>query len=74
MAPSQQLKLWELAGDNANLSFSPFVWRVRLTLAYKGLPYEYKAWRFSDKELIQPCKTVSHPSHAVSSMQHLTCF
>lgn len=59
MGPAQQLKLWELAGDNPNLSFSPFVWRVRLALAYKGLPYEYKPWRFSDKELIKPCKTVT---------------
>jgi len=58
MAPVEQLKLWELAADNANLSFSPFVWRVRLALAHKGLSYEYKAWRFNDNELIKPCKTV----------------
>ena len=56
MAP-KQLKLWELAGDNANWSFSPFVWRVRFALAYKRLPYEYQAWRFTEKELIKPCTT-----------------
>ncbi|KAL3144547.1 hypothetical protein ABBQ32_004278 [Trebouxia sp. C0010 RCD-2024] len=57
MAP-KQLKLWELAGDNADWSFSPFVWRVRFALAYKSLPYEYQAWRFNDRDLIAPCKTV----------------
>lgn len=58
MAP-KQLKLWELAGDNAEWSFSPFVWRVRFALAYKSLPYEYQAWRFTEKELIKPCTTAS---------------
>lgn len=58
MAPTQ-LKLWELAGDNAEWSFSPFVWRVRFALAYKRLPYEYQAWRFTEKELIKPCTTAS---------------
>ena len=57
MAP--KLKLWELAGDNPDWSFSPFVWRVRFALAYKGLSYEYQAWRFTEKDLIKPCKTAS---------------
>ena len=58
MAP-KQLKLWELAGDNADWSFSPFVWRVRFALAHKGLSYEYQGWRFIEKDLIKPCKTAS---------------
>lgn len=58
MAP-KQLRLWELAGNNADWSFSPFVWRVRLALAHKGLSYEYQAWRFTEKDLIKPCTTAS---------------
>lgn len=58
MAPDKPLALWELAGDDPNLSFSPFVWRVRFALAHKGLAYQYKPWRFTEHNLIEPCNTV----------------
>lgn len=45
-------ELFELRGAQANLLFSPYCWRVRLALAHKGLPYESKAVRFTDKETI----------------------
>jgi glutathione S-transferase len=38
-APDQKIKLYELALGNGR-SASPFVWRVRLALAHKGLPFE----------------------------------
>lgn len=52
------MKLWELAGEDPNISISPFVWRVRLLLAYKGQSYESIPWRFMDKEAIKPCEKV----------------
>lgn len=59
MAPEKHLALWELAAEDPDLSFSPYVWRVRLALAHKGLPYQYKPWRFTEQELIAPCQTVN---------------
>ena len=56
MAPL--IKLWELAGDDPQRLFSPFVWRVRLVLFHKQIPYESTVWRYSDKELIKPCQRV----------------
>ncbi len=56
MAPAQQIKLWELAGEDAQISISPFVWRVRLLLAYKEQSYE--SWRFMEKDAIKPFEKV----------------
>jgi len=47
-----QRQLFELAGADANLRFSPYCWRIRLALAHKGLSVETRPWRFSDKEAI----------------------
>lgn len=46
------LRLFDLAGANDNLRFSPNCWRTRLALAHKGLPVETIAWRFTEKDLI----------------------
>ncbi len=43
------IQLFDLAGSDGNLRFSPFCWRVRMALLHKGLPYETVLWRFSDK-------------------------
>ena len=45
-------QLFDLAGADEQVRFSPFCWRVRLALAHKGLPVETKAWRFTEKEAI----------------------
>ncbi len=44
--------LFDLAGANDELRFSPNCWRTRLALAHKGLPVETVAWRFTEKEAI----------------------
>jgi glutathione S-transferase len=49
---SNALKLFELAGADAAVRFSPYCWRARLALAHKGLPVETIPWRFTEKEAI----------------------
>ena len=44
------LKLYDLAGADAALRFSPHCWRVRMALAHKGLEVEALPWRFTDKD------------------------
>ena len=42
--------LYDLAGADPDLRFSPYCWRVKLALAHKGLEVETVPWRFTDKE------------------------
>lgn len=44
--------LYDLAGADPDLRFSPFCWRTRFALAHKGLPVEAVPWRFTDREAI----------------------
>jgi len=44
--------LFDLAGADPSLRFSPFCWRIRFALAHKGLPVETVPWRFTDHEAI----------------------
>lgn len=44
--------LYDLAGADPDLRFSPFCWRTRLALAHKGLEVETIPWRFTEKERI----------------------
>lgn len=46
------LRLYDLAGADDAVRFSPNCWRTRLALAHKGLPVETVAWRFTEKEVI----------------------
>ncbi|MCR9221028.1 MAG: glutathione S-transferase family protein [Alphaproteobacteria bacterium] len=46
------ITLYELAGADAERRFSPFVWRSRMALLHKGLAYEGRPWRFTEKEAI----------------------
>jgi glutathione S-transferase len=48
------LALYELAGADPNRRFSPFCWRTRMALAHKGLEFEARPWRFTEKEAIAP--------------------
>lgn len=47
------LKLYDLCGRDEQLRFSPYCWRVRMTLAHKGLEFTTVAWRFLDKKALE---------------------
>jgi glutathione S-transferase len=44
--------LYDLAGADPDVRFSPYCWRTRFALAHKGLPVETVPWRFSDGTMI----------------------
>jgi glutathione S-transferase len=44
--------LYDLAGADPSVRFSPYCWRTRFALAHKGLPVETVPWRFTDTEAI----------------------
>ncbi len=46
------LVLYELAGSDPDLRFSPHCWKVRMALAHKGLNADRQPWRFTEKEAI----------------------
>lgn len=47
-----QRTLYDLAGADPALRFSPFCWRIKLALAHKRLDVETIPWRFTEKEVI----------------------
>ncbi len=49
---STSLRLFDLAGADDEVRFSPNCWRTRLALAHKGLAVETIAWRFTEKDAI----------------------
>lgn len=49
---TEQLALYELAGADPEVRFSPHCWKTRMALAHKGLQAERLPWRFSDKARI----------------------
>lgn len=46
------LKMYDLAGADPLLRFSPYCWRTKMALAHKGLDVETIPWRFTDKDAI----------------------
>jgi glutathione S-transferase len=46
------IRLYDLAGADPNLRFSPYCWRAKLALAHKGLEIETIPWRFTEKDAI----------------------
>ncbi|OYV34260.1 MAG: glutathione S-transferase [Rhodospirillales bacterium 20-64-7] len=44
--------LYDLAGADDMLRFSPYCWRTKLALAHKNLPFSTVAWRFTEKDAI----------------------
>jgi len=44
--------LYDLAGADPALRFSPYCWRTKLALAHKGLAVETVPWRFTDTDAI----------------------
>ena len=49
---SQPIRMYDLAGADDRVRFSPYCWRIKLALAHKGLAVETIPWRFTDKEVI----------------------
>ena len=46
------LKLYDLAGADPQIRFSPYCWRTKMALAHKGLTVETIPWRFTEKAAI----------------------
>ena len=46
------MRLYDLAGADPNLRFSPYCWRAKFALAHKGLAVETIPWRFTEKNVI----------------------
>ncbi|WP_299726117.1 glutathione S-transferase N-terminal domain-containing protein [uncultured Endozoicomonas sp.] len=47
-----RMTLYDLAGQNDDLRFSPYCWRVKMALLHKGLEVDSRPWRFTEKETI----------------------
>jgi glutathione S-transferase len=47
------ITLYDLAGADPDLRFSPYCWRTRMALAHKDLPVKRLPWRFTDKTKIK---------------------
>ncbi len=52
MMPPMSIILYDLAGADPEVRFSPYCWRTRFALAHKGLPVETVPWRFTDTDVI----------------------
>jgi len=44
------IEFYELAAENKDIKFSPFVWRTRMALLHKGLDFTSIAWQFRDRD------------------------
>lgn len=44
--------LYDLAGVDLDVRFSPYCWRARFALAHKGVPVDTVPWRFTDTDAI----------------------
>ncbi len=45
-------QLYDLAGADPAIRFSPYCWRTKLALAHKNLAFQTIPWRFTDKQEI----------------------
>ncbi len=55
------MRLYELCGADRDVRFSPFVWRVLLALAHKGIAVERVPCRFLEKEAFAPSGSKTVP-------------
>ena len=53
-ARKMTIKMYDLAGAEHNRRFSPYCWRIKLSLKHKGLEFETIPWRFTEKSVIAP--------------------
>src|SRR6266404_2538415 len=52
MTEEELMKLYDLAGAEDDLRFSPNCWRIKMALEHKGLAAETVPWRFVEKDII----------------------
>jgi glutathione S-transferase len=45
------IDLYELAGADQTIRFSPYCWRIRMAMAHKGVKARILPWHFGDKKL-----------------------
>lgn len=48
------LSMFDLAGADPALRFSPFCWRTKMVLAHKGLAFATVPWRFNETAVLAP--------------------
>lgn len=47
-----RIVLFDLAGAEDDRRFSPYCWRTKMALAHKGLAFDTRPWRFTEKDAI----------------------
>jgi len=55
-------QLFELAGKDPEILFSPYVWRTKLALHHKELEFESVPWQFLEKDAIAPSGQTKVPT------------
>jgi len=70
--------LYDLAAADEARRFSPYCWRIKLALAHKGLDYETRPWRFTEKDAIAFAGTTRVPvlvdgDHVVADSFAIAC-
>jgi glutathione S-transferase len=53
--------LYDLAGADPDVRFSPYCWRIKLALAHKQIVYETTPWRFTEKDRLAFCGQTKVP-------------
>lgn len=55
------IQIYDLAGAQSDRRFSPYCWRIKLSLKHKGLDFTTIPWRFTEKPAIAPYKSERVP-------------
>ena len=54
IAGGSAVVMYDLACANESVRFSPYCWRVKMALAHKGVNCDFKAWHFTQKDVLKP--------------------
>lgn len=73
------LTLYDLAGADPALRFSPHCWKTHMALAHKGLTARTVPWGFTEKETIafsgqKLVPVLVHGDHVVSDSWQIACY